>query len=197
MKKAIEDLKAGKLLVVTDDNNREDEGDIVASAVLITEEQMNFMITHAKGLVCVPMKYELAEKMGLRLMVEDSTDKHNTAFLISMDYKEGTTTGISVGDRTKTARRLADKEAKAEDFYMPGHMFPLRAVQGGLNKRKGHTEAAVELMEMAGLPPVAVICEIINEDGTMARGEDLEKFSKKHGLTKVSVADIIEWKKYG
>ena len=194
IEKAIQDLKEGKLVIIVDDENREDEGDVVASAELITEEQMNFMISHAKGLVCVPMEYGVVQKLGLRLMAEDNTDKHNTAFLISMDCKEGTTTGISVGDRTKTARRLADKNAKPEDFYIPGHMFPLRAVAGGLDERRGHTELSVALMEMAELYPVAVICEIINQDGTMARGEDLEKFSEKHGITKVSVGEIIGYK---
>ena len=188
---AIEDIASGKIIVVVDDENRENEGDLVVAAELCNAEHMNFFEKHARGLVCVPVEREIAERLGLELMVENNTDLHGTAFTVSVDAMEDTTTGISAEDRAITAKRLADPVSKAGDFRRPGHIFPLIARPGGVLKRAGHTEAAVDLARLAGLHGAGVICEVMNEDGTMARMPDLIEFAKTHGFRMISVADLI------
>ena len=194
IEEAAEDIRRGKMIIVVDDDSRENEGDLVAAASLVTTEDINFMVCSARGLVCVPLAHEIVCRLGLDPMTRESTDKHGTAFLVTVDVKEGTTTGISAEERALTARRLADPSSRGEDFYRPGHMFPLAARQGGVLKRAGHTEAAVDLMNIAGLPPAGVICEIMNDDGTMARLPELILFAEKHGLRIVSIEDLIAYR---
>ena len=191
---AIEDIASGKIIVVVDDENRENEGDLVIAAELCSAEHMNFFVKHARGLVCVPIEREIAERLGLELMVENNTDLHGTAFTVSVDAMEDTTTGISAEDRAVTAKRLSDPASKAGDFRRPGHIFPLIARPGGVLKRAGHTEAAVDLARLAGLRGAGVICEVMNEDGTMARMPDLIEFAKKYGFRMISVADLISYR---
>ena len=191
---AVEDIRRGKMIIVVDDDSRENEGDLVVAASLVTTEDVNFMVCSARGLVCVPLGHEIVCRLGLDPMTRESTDRHGTAFLVTVDVKEGTTTGISAEERALTARRLADPSSLGEDFYRPGHMFPLAAKQGGVLKRAGHTEAAVDLMNIAGLPPAGVICEIMNEDGSMARLPELIPFAEKHALRIVSIEDLIAYR---
>ncbi len=191
---AIEDIRDGKMVIVVDDDSRENEGDLVVAATKATTESINFMVRLARGLVCVPLAREIARRLRLDPMVREGTDKHGTAFLVSVDAKQGTTTGISAEERACTARLLADASSRAEDFYRPGHMFPLEAKQGGVLKRAGHTEAAVDMAALAGLPPAGVICEIMNEDGSMARLPQLLEFAAKHGLKIVSIEDLIAYR---
>jgi len=188
---AIQDVAAGKIVIVVDDENRENEGDLFVAAELCSAEHMNFFIKNARGLVCVPLEQEIAERLGLDLMVEKNTDLHGTAFTVSVDAREGTTTGISAEDRAVTAKILASPSSKPGDLRRPGHIFPLIAREGGVLKRAGHTEAAVDLSRFAGFSGVGVICEIMNEDGTMARMPDLIEFAKKYGFKMISVADLI------
>ncbi|MCF0248025.1 MAG: 3,4-dihydroxy-2-butanone-4-phosphate synthase, partial [Synergistes sp.] len=175
IEEAIADIKAGKPLIVVDDENRENEGDLVMAADLCRAEDINYMITKARGLVCVPISAEQAERLDLKPMSEHNTDAHGTAFTVSVDKLHGTTTGISAADRARTAHALAQPESVAGDFRRPGHIFPLVARSGGVLQRAGHTEAAVDLTRLAGLHPAGVICEIMNEDGTMARLPQLEE----------------------
>ena len=189
---AIADLKAGKMIIVTDSEDRENEGDIVMAAEDITPETVNFMASHAKGLICVPVQADKAKKLKLNPMVTNNEDVRRTAFTVSVDAKENITTGISAPDRCETIRILADDNTMAEDFVRPGHIFPLVARDGGVLVRAGHTEAAVDLMLIAGKKPVGVICEIMKEDGTMARMPDLKKFAKKHKLKICTIKDLIE-----
>jgi len=191
---AIQDVAAGKIVIVVDDENRENEGDLFVAAELCGAEHMNFFIKNARGLVCVPLEHEIAERLGLDLMVEKNTDLHGTAFTVSVDAREGTTTGISAEDRAVTAKILASPSSKPGDLRRPGHIFPLIAREGGVLKRAGHTEAAVDLSRFAGLSGAGVICEIMNEDGTMARMPDLIKFAKKYGFKMISVADLIRYR---
>ena len=191
---AIEDIASGRLVIVVDDANRENEGDLIVAAELCTTERMNFMVREARGLVCAPIASDIAERLGLRLMVEHNTDLHGTAFTVTVDAKEGTTTGISAGERALTVRKLADPSAQSGDFRRPGHVFPLIARGGGVLKRTGHTEAAIDLARLAGLRPAAAICEILNEDGSMARLPQLLKFAASHGLKIVSVADLVKYR---
>lgn len=195
IEEALEDLKKGKMVIVVDDANRENEGDLVLPAELCRAEDINFMTRYGRGLVCVPISQELATKFGLELMVEKSSDPQGTAFTISVDAKVGTTTGISAEERALTARLLANPNAGPEDFRRPGHMFPLIARNGGVLKRAGHTEAAVDLAKHAGFQPAGVICEIMNEDGTMARLPQLAVFAKKHGLKIISIEDLIRYRR--
>lgn len=188
---AIRIIAAGGMLIVVDDENRENEGDLLMAADAITTAQVNFMITHAKGLLCVPMEAEVLQRLEIPLMTKENTDRHGTKFTISVDVKEGTTTGISAGERAKTIKALARPASKASDFMRPGHIFPLLAEKGGVLKRAGHTEAAVDLAKLAGRAPVGAICEIIREDGEMARLDDLIPFARKHGLKIVTIADLI------
>jgi len=189
------DLKDGKMIVIVDDEQRENEGDLVLAGELATPEAINFMITHGKGLVCVPMSASGLERFSLQQMVSNNRDAFSTAFTLSVDAREGITTGISAADRARTIRVLADPAATAEDIVTPGHVFPLKARRGGVLVRAGHTEATVDLVSLAGLRPIGVICEIISEDGTMARLGELKEFSRRFGLKMGSVADLIEYRR--
>ena len=192
--KALNDLKEGKLILVTDDEGRENEGDFICSAELAITESINFMATHGKGLICMPMSEEFAVKLALAPMVSNNTDNHETAFTVSIDYIT-TTTGISAYERALTAAKAASDDAKPEDFRRPGHMFPLVAKNGGVLKREGHTEATVDLMRLAGLKEIGLCCEIMGDDGKMLTGKTLEELAKKHDLTMISVDDIKEFRK--
>jgi len=193
---AISELKAGKMLIVVDDLDRENEGDLVFPAEFVDVGKINFMIKEARGLVCVPMKKSYAEKLGLNLMVAEEFNQEFTKckFTVSLDYKFVEGSGISAFDRALTIKNLAKgyDDLKREDFVVPGHVFPLIAEDGGLEARNGHTEAAVFLAEQIGCNPVGVICEIIADDGQMARGKVLEEFAKKHDLKIVAIKDLIE-----
>src|SRR5690606_23775622 len=193
---AIRDIRDGKLVIVADDEDRENEGDLVCAASKITPELVNFMATHGRGLICVALTPERADALGLPLMTAQNQDSLGTAFTVSVDAhpRFGVTTGISAADRATTIRLLADPDTKPSDLRRPGHVFPLRAVPGGVLRRVGQTEASVDLARLAGLPPTGVICEIMNEDGTMARRPDLEKFARKHGLRFVTVAQIVAYR---
>ncbi len=187
-------LEAGEIVVVTDDDGRENEGDLIVAAVHCTSEKMAFIIRNTSGIVCVPMPREEAKRFNLSAMVSENDAPHSTAFTISVDFKHGTTTGISADDRTLTVRNLANPNAGPADFVRPGHVFPLVAREGGVLMRSGHTEAAVDLCKLAGLPPVGVIGELVNDDGTVTRGEQVAEFAKKHGLKQISVADLIAYR---
>lgn len=192
LEEALGDLLAGKLLVVVDDEQRENEGDLVMAAELVTPEAVNFIVTHARGLLCMPLTGERLDELNLPMMVShNATSKHQTAFTVSIDYKKNTSTGISAHDRAATIRAMVDPDARPEEFSRPGHLFPLRYHPGGVLARAGHTEAIVDLCNMAGLYPAGVVCEIMNDDGTMARMPDLEVFAGKHGLKILSIAQII------
>lgn len=195
VKEALEDLKIGKPVVVVDDEDRENEGDLVLPAQVATYEWLNFIINQARGLMCVPVSVEVAQRLQLDPMTARNTDHHGTAFTISVDAAEGTTTGISTGDRLKTVLDLADPTKKAEDFLRPGHMFPLIAKKGGVLERRGHTEAAVDLAKLCGFEPVGVIMEILNQDGTMARRDDLFEFCEEHDLKIITVDELILYRK--
>lgn len=195
IKEAIDDIKQGKMIIVVDDEDRENEGDLVCAAEMITPEAINFMITHAKGLVCTPMTKEASERLDIPLMTEHNTDKMGTKFTISVDGAKDTTTGISAQDRTNTIRSLVDPNSTSSDFVRPGHIFPLIAEPGGVLVRAGHTEAAVDLTKLANLKPMGVICEIINEDGTMARLDDLIIYAKKYDFKIITIADLIKYRK--
>ncbi|MBO7327442.1 MAG: bifunctional 3,4-dihydroxy-2-butanone-4-phosphate synthase/GTP cyclohydrolase II [Lentisphaeria bacterium] len=189
---AIEDIRNGKLIIVTDDENRENEGDLVCAASLITPEKINFMITHARGLVCAPITEERAKELGI--IRPASTDHFKTAFTESLDALSGST-GISAADRANTVKALIDPNSKKEDFGIPGHMFPIAARPGGVLQRTGHTEAAVDLARLAGLPPAGVICEITKENGEMARMPDLMEFKKQHGIKIITIADLVAYRR--
>lgn len=195
VKEALEDLKIGKPVVVVDDEDRENEGDLVLPAQVATYEWLNFIINQARGLMCVPISVEVAQRLQLDPMTARNTDHHGTAFTISVDAAEGTTTGISTGDRLKTVLDLANPTKKAEDFLRPGHMFPLIAKKGGVLERRGHTEAAVDLAKLCGFEPVGVIMEILNQDGTMARRDDLFEFCEEHDLKIITVDELILYRK--
>ena len=191
---AIRAFEAGEIVVVTDDGGRENEGDLIVAAVHCTPEKMAFIVRHTSGIVCTPMPREEAKRLNLTAMVADNDSAHTTAFTVSVDYKHGTTTGISADDRTLTARNLANPNAGADDFTRPGHIFPLVAREGGVLMRSGHTEAAVDLCKLASLPPIGVICELVNDDGTVTRGEQVTAFATTHKLKQVSVADLIAYR---
>ena len=191
---ALRAYEAGEIVIVVDDDGRENEGDLIVAAVHCTPEKMAFIIRHTSGIVCAPMPREEARRLNLQPMVADNTDSKGTAFTVSVDFRHGTTTGISAADRTLTVRNLANANAGAADFNRPGHIFPLVAREGGVLMRSGHTEAAVDLCKLAGLPPVAVISELVNDDGTVMRGTDVSAFAAQHGLKLVSVADLIAYR---
>jgi len=191
---ALKDLAAGKMIVVMDDEDRENEGDLICSAELCTPETVNFMSSQGKGLVCVSITPERAKELELEVMVKDNSALHETKFTVSVDYVHNTTTGISAEDRAFTIRALANKDTKPSDLGRPGHIFPLISQPGGVLRRAGHTEATVDLMRLAGLKPVGVLCEVINEDGTMARKPDLEVFAKKHDMKIITVKDLIAYR---
>ena len=192
---AIKDIRDGKIVIVVDDKNRENEGDFLASAELVTAEIINFMATHGRGLICAPITENISKRLGLNLMVGTNTDPQDTAFTVSIDLKgNGVTTGISASDRAITIRALIDKKTKANQFSNPGHVFPLVAKNGGVLRRTGHTEAAIDLPRLAGLKPAGVIVEIMNEDGSMARVPDLLKVAKKFGLKIISIEDLVAYR---
>lgn len=188
-------LKNGQFVIVVDDEDRENEGDLILSAEKATPEALTFMVRHTSGLICVPMLEERLSELDLPQMVYENTDIHRTAWTISVDYRHGTTTGISASDRAKTIQALINPASKPNCFVRPGHVFPLRYKKGGVLKRPGHTEAAVDLSQMAGLYPAGIIAEIVNEDGSMARLPDLKIFSEKHNLPIISIEDIIRYKR--
>jgi 3,4-dihydroxy 2-butanone 4-phosphate synthase/GTP cyclohydrolase II len=192
---AIKEIKAGKVVIVVDDPNRENEGDLVCAAQTISPEKVNFMAKFARGLICVPMKQERLEKLKINDMVNISREQKGCVFTVSVDYKVGTTTGISAYDRALTVKKLIDETTTSDDFAKPGHIFPLRYKEGGVLARTGHTEAAVDLAQMAGFYPAGVICEIMNDDGTMARMPALGKFAKKHKLKIVTVEEIVSYRR--
>jgi 3,4-dihydroxy 2-butanone 4-phosphate synthase / GTP cyclohydrolase II len=191
----IEDIKRGKMVIVCDDEDRENEGDLTMAAELVTAEDINFMATRGKGLICLPMSGEIVDRLEIPEMVQHNASRMGTAFTASIEAKDGISTGISAADRAHTCRVAVDDATSPEDLVMPGHVFPLRARPGGVLQRAGQTEAAVDLARLAGLKPAGVICEIMNDDGTMARVPDLEKFSKEHGVKMVTVAQIIEYRR--
>jgi len=193
IEEALQDLKEGKIVIVVDDEDRENEGDFIALADKATPEVINFMITEGRGLVCLPMTQSRAQELDLKPMVSQNTDYHGTAFTVSIDHKD-TTTGISAYERSVTVRGIMDPDATAADFRRPGHMFPLIAKEGGVLRRAGHTEAAVDLAKLCGSYPAGVICEVIKEDGTMARLPDLIEISKKHGMKLISIKDLIHYR---
>ena len=192
---AVHDIKEGKIVIVVDDKNRENEGDFLASAELISPEIINFMATHGRGLICAPITENIAKRLKLDLMVGTNTDPQDTAFTVSVDLKgNGVTTGISATDRSKTIKSLIDEAIKANQFSRPGHVFPLVAKNGGVLRRTGHTEAAIDLPRLAGLKPAGVIVEIMNEDGSMARVPDLIKVAKKFNLKIISIEDLVAYR---
>lgn len=195
VKKAIEYLKNKKGVIVTDDEDRENEGDMFFSAENLTEKQMALLIREGSGIVCICMSNDDADKLELPLMVEKNTSTYKTGFTITIEAAENVTTGVSAKDRVTTIKACVVDDAKASDLSHPGHVFPLRAKDGLLDERQGHTEANLELMKLAGLKPMGVLCEITNPDGTMARRPELEIFSKKHDMPIVTIKDIIEYKK--
>ena len=195
IEEAIADITAGKVVIVVDDEDRENEGDFICAAESITPEIINFMATHARGLICVPITEKRAAKLDLQMMVPNNSDLHETAFTISIDYKlKGCTTGISAYDRSTTIQAMVDEEAKPGDFSRPGHIFPLIAKEGGVLRRSGHTEAAVDLARLAGFKPAGVVVEILNEDGTMARLPQLFVLAKKLDVKLISIKDLIAYR---
>ncbi len=193
IEEALEDLKTGRMIVVVDDEDRENEGDLIMAASKVTQEAVNFMICHARGLVCVPLTAARVRELDLPQMVTRNTDSHETAFTVSVDA-HNVTTGISALERAQTIKALIDPNTQPTDLRRPGHIFPLQAKEGGVLRRAGHTEAAVDLAQMAGLEPAGVICEIINEDGTMARVLQLAEFCKRHNLKIITIADLIHYR---
>lgn len=194
IEEAIEDLRNGKMIIVVDDPDRENEGDLICAAEFATTENVNFMASYAKGLICMPMSKEMTRKLKLNQMVTENTDNHCTAFTVSIDHVD-TSTGISAVERSITAMKLVEDDAKPEDFRRPGHMFPLEAREGGVFKRDGHTEATVDFMKIAGLKECGLCCEIMREDGTMMRTTELLQFAKEHKLAITSISDLIRYRR--
>lgn len=190
----IEDIKQGKMVILMDDEDRENEGDLIMAAEFVTPEAINFMVTHARGLVCLPMTVERCKRLKLPLMVDNNGAQFSTNFTVSIEAAEGVTTGISAADRAKTILAAVNKDATSDDIVQPGHIFPLIAKEGGVLNRAGHTEAGVDLARLAGCEPASVIVEILNDDGTMARRPELEEFAKKHDLKIGTIADLIEYR---
>lgn len=194
IEEAIEDIKDGKIVVVIDDEDRENEGDLLMAAEKVTPEAINFMATYGKGLICMPLTEEYLKRLNIPQMVKYNTDNHETAFTVSIDHIE-TTTGISAYERALTIQKVLEKESTPNDFRRPGHIFPLKARKGGVLVRNGHTEAAVDLARLAGLKPGGVICEIMSKDGTMARTDELIEFCKIHNLKIITIKDLVEYRK--
>ncbi|MEL7156127.1 MAG: bifunctional 3,4-dihydroxy-2-butanone-4-phosphate synthase/GTP cyclohydrolase II [Actinomycetota bacterium] len=192
---AIAAIGRGEIVVVVDDEDRENEGDLIMAAEFATEEKMAFFVRHTSGVICAPVTHERADELDLPLMVSMNTEAMRTAFTVSIDYRHGTSTGISAADRALTLRAMVDASTSAADFARPGHIFPLRARPGGVLKRAGHTEAAVDLARMAGLKEGGVLCEIVNDDGSMARVPDLIPFARQHGMVFISIADMIRYRR--
>jgi 3,4-dihydroxy 2-butanone 4-phosphate synthase/GTP cyclohydrolase II len=195
IEEAIDDFKAGKMLIVVDDEDRENEGDFILSSQMITPEKINFLATHARGMICVSITSKRAKELDLDLMVDNNTALHNTPFTVTVDAKKGTTTGISAYDRAATVHTVIDPRTKPEDLVRPGHIFPLIAKDGGVLRRAGHTEAAVDLAKMAGLMPSGVLCEIMNDDGTMARVPELLKLAEQYNIKIISIQALIEYRR--
>jgi 3,4-dihydroxy 2-butanone 4-phosphate synthase/GTP cyclohydrolase II len=193
---AVAAIERGELVIVVDDANRENEGDLVMAAEKVTTESMAFMVRHTSGVICMPMEGERLDELQLPMMVADNTTAYRTAFTISVDAKAGTTTGISAADRTATVHALIDPATRPDDLARPGHIFPLRYREGGVLKRAGHTEATVDLARLAGRQPAGILAEIVNDDGTMARLPDLERFAAEHGLQLISIADLIRYRRH-
>ena len=191
---AIAEIAAGRLIIVADDESRENEGDLIMAASNATPERMAFMIRHTSGIICAPMTAERAERLHLPPMVANNLDPLRTAFTVSVDYKVGMTTGIAACERASTVRALASDNSVASDFLRPGHVFPLIARSGGVLTRSGHTEAGVDLATLAGLPPVGVLAEIVNDDGTVKRLPELIPFAREHGLKIISIEDLIAYR---
>ena len=194
VEEAVAAIKNGEMVVVVDDEGRENEGDLIMSAALATPEKINFMTKYGSGIICTPMPEEVTQQLGIEDMVASPSDKWGTAFTVSVDHKD-TTTGVSAKERAMTINRLADPKATGRDFHRPGHVFPLKAREGGVLKRAGHTEATYDLVRLAGLYPVGVLCEIVNDDGSMARLPELKVFARKHGLKMISVAQLIAYRR--
>ena len=194
IEEAAEDIKNGKMIIIVDDEDRENEGDLVCAAEKVTPEIINFMITHARGLICLPMTEERCDELQLLPQTAENTSSMGTAFTVSIEAREGVTTGISAADRAKTILTAVNPESKASDLARPGHIFPLRAKRGGVLVRVGQTEASVDIARIAGCNPSGVICEIMNDDGTMSRMPDLERFAEKHDLKIISVADLVRYR---
>ena len=191
---AVEEIRNGRMIIIVDDEDRENEGDLVCSAELVTPEIISFMAIHGRGLICLPLTEERCDELQLHPQTQDNTSSMGTAFTISIEARSGVTTGISAADRAKTILTAVDPSSKASDLARPGHVFPLRAKRGGVLVRVGQTEASVDIARIAGLAPAAVICEIMNDDGTMARMPELEVFAEKHGLKIISVADLVRYR---
>jgi 3,4-dihydroxy 2-butanone 4-phosphate synthase/GTP cyclohydrolase II len=196
IEEAIAAVHRGEFVVVVDDADRENEGDLILAAEMVTPERIAFMVRHTSGLICVPLLGERLDELRLPLMVTESTDSHRTAFTVSVDSLDGTTTGISAADRSATIRSLIDPETRPGDLARPGHIFPLRYRRGGVLRRAGHTEAAVDLARLAGLYPAGVLCEIVNEDGSMARLPELREFALAHGIPMITIADLISHRRH-
>ncbi len=194
IEEAIEDIRAGKMVILVDDEDRENEGDLTMAAEKVTPEAINFMATHGRGLICLSLTAEKVEQLGLPMMVQDNKSPFETAFTVSIEARHGVTTGISAADRATTILTAVRPDAKPDDLVSPGHVFPLRAKPGGVLVRTGQTEGSVDLARLAGLTPAAVICEVMKDDGTMARMPDLEVFAEKHGLKIVAIADLISYR---
>ncbi|HEX7479812.1 MAG TPA: 3,4-dihydroxy-2-butanone-4-phosphate synthase [Polyangiales bacterium] len=192
--RALEDIAAGKMVVMVDDEQRENEGDLVMAADLVTPDAVNFMARFGRGLICLTLEPGKVDELGLPMMVDDNQTKSGTAFTVSIEARHGVTTGISAADRAHTVKVAVAKRAKADDIVSPGHIFPLRAASGGVLQRAGHTEGSVDLARLAGRSPAGVICEIMNDDGSMARMSDLERFAQTHGLRILSIADLIQYR---
>lgn len=195
IEEAVAEIKKGNLIIVVDDETRENEGDLIGAAELIDPEKVNFMITYGKGLLCVPMEAERLQRLEIPLMTDKIADRHHTQFTISVDAKDKTTTGISASERAHTINLLANPNSRSSDFVKPGHIFPLMAEKGGVLKRAGHTEAAVDLANLAGLQPVGAICEIIKDNGEMARLNDLIPYAKKHNLKIITIEELIRFRR--
>ncbi|MFW6056830.1 MAG: bifunctional 3,4-dihydroxy-2-butanone-4-phosphate synthase/GTP cyclohydrolase II, partial [Chloroflexota bacterium] len=191
---AIEDIRAGRFVIIVDDENRENEGDLAIAAEKVTPEAINFMAKEGRGLICMPIVGERLDELAIPLMVQDNTSKNCTAFTVSVEAKRGVTTGISAADRAKTVQTVLDPSSQPSDLARPGHIFPIRAREGGVLARAGHTEAIVDLSRLAGLYPAGVICEIMNADGTMARLPELEKIAEQHGLRIIAIRDLIAYR---
>lgn len=195
IEEAIAAIARGEFLVVVDDETRENEGDLIMAAEMVTPEAIAFMVRYTSGLICMPMTGERLDELQLPLMVADNTDIHRTSFTVSVDYVNETTTGISAADRAATIKALIDPDVRPSDLARPGHVFPLRYCDGGVLRRPGHTEAAVDFARLAGLAPAGVLCEVVNDDGTMARGTDLDRFAKEHNIHLVTIEDLITYRR--
>jgi len=194
MEEALAAIAAGEFVLVLDDEDRENEGDLILAAEMASPERIAFMVRHTSGLICAPIVGSRLDELGLPLMVLENTDSHETAFTVSVDAVHGTSTGISAADRSTTIQALVDSKTHPNDLARPGHVFPLRYREGGVLVRPGHTEAAVDLARLAGLTPAGVLCEVVNDDGTMARGEELQKFADEHNIPTIAIGDLVDYR---